>query len=436
MTKKIDWNQIIVFLAKTGFVYQTNKNLGGYKNSWDYGPYGTMLKENILKVWKKCFIDNRQTFLMEASHFLNPKTWIISKHIEHFQDTYIDCISCKKRFRIELTSKEDNQTNKPFCLNCKKTKLTKPRAFNLLFETNVGSVTSNKTKIYLRPELAQGIFGNFMSITNSMRVSIPFGIGQIGMVFRNEITTNSFLYKTRVFQIAELEFFVNPVNEEKFFSHYCQKTNEFLTHTLKLNNVKKQEIDSQNLAHYSKKTVDFLYKFNNESYQELCGVANRSTFDLTEHSNNSLRPIYVMNHINNKKIIPSVIEVSMGIDRLFLAIVSKAYIVEILANKKKREVLKLPAELAPFLVAVNSLTKKQIKRAEEIFKKISQNFSCLIMHKHSIGKRYRIQDCIGVKYNITIDFQTNDDLSVSLRDRDTMKQKRVAINNLINHIKI
>lgn len=269
-----------------------------------------------------------------------------------------------------------------------------------------------------------------------MRVQIPFGIGQIGISFRNEITTNSFLFRTRSFQMAELEFFVAQEQEQHFFEYYHKKSVDFLTRTLGLTAIRSVEVLKNDLAHYSKRTIDIEFQFIGETYQELCGIANRGTFDLDAHNQASHSKFSVIHPQDNVRVIPSVIEVSMGMDRLFLAIVSKAYTVEILNNGKVREVFKLPPFLSPFQVAVNSLTKKQIQIADDVHNSLKKTISCLVMHKHSIGKRYRIQDALGVKFNVTVDFQTADDQTVSVRDRDTMKQHRVLIENLLESLKI
>lgn len=449
MKEKISQDIIINHLKNYGFVYQNSEIYGGLSNAWDFGPLGALVKNSLKNIWINHFITSEQNiYLLDTNIILNPNVWKASGHVSNFSDPLIDCKKCKNRFRAdklieEFSTEKINEStpsgkleniikvNKIKCPNCKEHEWTNIRKFNLMFETSIGVVDDKKNSVFLRPETAQGIFINFKNVQRTQRAKIPFGIAQMGKSFRNEITPSNFIFRTREFEQMEIEYFVKEEDEEKAFSYYENKIKSFLLDVLKL---KKENITIENyskdeIAYYSKKTIDFFYNFPHGK-SELWGLANRGNYDLTQHEINSKKDLHYLDPITNEKFIPSVIEPSVGVERLLYALFLDSYDEEQLENDS-RVVMRLTEELAPYKFAILPLTNKLNDIANDYFKKIiSKNISATFDSSGSIGKRYRRQDAIGTPYCITVDFDSENDNSVTIRERDSMKQIRKKIDDI------
>ena len=448
----------ILSLAKNrGFVFQGSEIYGGLANTWDYGPLGIELKNNIKRAWWKKFIqESPYNVGLDAAIFMNPRTWEASGHVGNFSDPMMDCKSCKSRLRAdklieEYYFKEKNEDvvvdGLPFeeleniierenikCPECGKHDFTNIRQFNLMFKTNQGVVENSTSQIYLRPETAQGIFVNFKNVQRSMRKKLPFGIGQIGKSFRNEITPGNFIFRTREFEQMELEFFCVPGTEldwHKTWKDTCE--NWLLDLGMTKENIRLRDHDPEELSHYSNATTDIEFKFP-FGWGELWGIANRTDFDLRNHQQFSGENLEVMRE-DNTKFIPHVIEPSVGCDRVLLAFLCDAYNEETLEDGDTRIVLKLDKTLAPYKVAVLPLSKKLSEDAEKVYEELQEYFSVTFDETGSIGKRYRRQDEIGTPYCVTFDFDSLEDKMVTVRDRDTMKQERIEISKLVEYLK-
>ena len=446
----------IVNLAKSrGYIFAGSEIYGGLANSWDYGPLGMLLKDNIANAWKKRFIqESKYNVGLDAAILMNPKVWEASGHLAGFSDPLIDCKACKTRHRadkmIETWGFENSQDiiadgwtekelrdflydNNIVCPNCGKLDYTDIRQFNLMYKTYQGVTEDKQSEIYLRPETAQGIFVNFNSVIRSTRRKLPMGIAQVGKAFRNEITPGNFIFRTREFEQMELEFFCKPGEDEKWFKYWLDYSYKFLMdlglnkEALRLRDHKKEE-----LSHYSKNTTDIEYYYP-FGWGELWGVANRTDFDLSQHTKFSNEKLEYFDPETNEKFIPYCIEPSLGLGRLFLAILCDAYKEEELEDDS-RIVLKLHPAIAPFKVAVLPLSKKLNEKAEEIYNELVKTFSVDYDESGSIGKRYRRQDEIGTPYCLTVDFDTLEDGMVTLRDRDTMEQIRIKIEDVNKYI--
>lgn len=447
-----DTKDIIAHLKEKGFVYSGSSIYGGLANSWDFGPLGTMLKNNIKDSWKKFFID--QEFEADIYHFdssiiLNPNVWEISGHVGKFNDPMIDCKSCKGRFRADhliednLKINADNlsfeeQTNKIHenisCSTCGEKNWTDVRAFELMFKTS-SSKTSDDDILYLRPETAQGVFINFKNVVDTLNAKVPFGIGQVGKAFRNEVTPGNFIFRTKEFEQLELEFFTKGDDSNHWFEFFLKRINEFLLSLgLKKENFREYEVPDDSLAHYSSRTVDFEYNFS-FGWGELLGLANRGDYDLTNHTNGSNENLEYNDQANGQKYIPHIVETSMGVERLLFAIVSEALVTEGLEDGE-REVLKLPFNLAPYKIAVMPLTNKLEDETKDLYRKLLKLDLGPITYSKggSIGKRYRKQDSIGTPFSITFDFDSIEDGKVTIRNRDTMNQERINIENINKYI--
>ena len=439
----------IVRLCKSrGFIFQGSEIYGGLANSWDYGPLGSLMKNNIKNLWIKKFIqESRMNVSIDSAILMNPKTWEASGHLAGFADMLTDCRNCKLRYRADKLIEENNlqfipgsteDTDKFIiehnvkCPNCGKTDFTPIRQFNLMFKTFQGVTENSLNQIFLRPETAQGIFVNFANVARTSRKKLPFGIGQIGKSFRNEITPGNFLFRVREFEQMELEFFCKPGSDDNWFDYWQKFCFEWLKNAgLKEENLKLRKHEKEELSHYSKATTDIEYNFP-FGWGELWGIANRTNFDLTQHQKYSGKSLEYFDSESNEKYIPFVIEPSVGVDRLFFALLCDAYDEETLENEESRTVLRLHQDIAPYRYAVLPLSKKLAPLALEIYDKLSKKFSVDYDENGSIGKRYRRQDEIGTPEVITIDFQTSEDNSVTIRHRDTMTQERVEISKLIN----
>ena len=447
----------IVALAKgRGFVYAGSEIYGGLANSWDYGPLGTELKNNIKKAWLKKFVQESQYNVgLDSAILMNPETWVASGHLGGFSDPLMDCKACKTRHRadklIEDYVAEHGLSDNPAamsdeemmsyikekdiaCPHCGSHDFTDIRKFNLMFKTFQGVTEDSSATLYLRPETAQGIFVNFKNIARTTRRKIPFGVAQIGKSFRNEITPGNFIFRTREFEQMELEFFCKPGTDLEWFEYwrgFCRKW--LLDLGLKEENLRLRDHDKDELCFYSKATTDFEFLFP-FGWGELWGVADRTDYDLTQHSEHSGQPMEYFDPETNEKYIPYVIEPSLGADRVLLAFLCDAYDEETDEKGDTRTVLRLHPALAPYKAAVLPLSKKLAEGAAEIFRDLAFDFMVDYDDAGSIGKRYRRQDEIGTPICITYDFDSVEDGCVTVRDRDTMEQQRIPVASLKEYI--
>ena len=447
----------IVALAKgRGFVYPGSEIYGGLANSWDYGPLGVELKNNIKRAWLKKFVQECPYNVgLDSAILMNPETWVASGHLGGFSDPLMDCKSCKTRHRadklIEDYVAENGLSDNPAamsdeemmqyikdkgiaCPNCGSHDFTDIRKFNLMFKTFQGVTEDSTSTLYLRPETAQGIFVNFKNIARTTRKKIPFGVAQIGKSFRNEITPGNFIFRIREFEQMELEFFCKPGTDLEWFEYwraYCRKW--LLDLGINEEHLRLRDHDKDELCFYSKATTDFEFLFP-FGWGELWGVADRTDYDLTQHSEHSGQPMDYFDPETNEKYIPYVIEPSLGADRVLLAFLCDAYDEETDENGDVRTVMHFHPALAPFKAAVLPLSKKLSEKATEIYSELSKDFMIDFDDAGSIGKRYRRQDEIGTPICITYDFDSVEDNCVTVRDRDTMEQKRIPIAELKAYI--
>jgi glycyl-tRNA synthetase len=415
----------IVSLAKRrGFVYQGSEIWGGLSGMWDYGPLGVALKNNIRDSWWKKFVDDREDMYgLDAAIIMNSKVWEASGHLKNFTEKLVECSKCNTQFRADQL--EENK-----CTKCGG-ELKEERQFNEMFETNVGASKDSSSVAYLRPETAQGIFANFKNIIDSFHPKLPFGIAQIGKAFRNEINARDFLFRTREFEQMEIEYFIKEENWKDAFENWRKWSWEWLNEIgFTKNSVYEVEVGDEDRAHYSKRTIDFEYDFP-FGRGELFGLAYRTDYDLKNHK------LDYTDDVAGEKFVPHVIEPSFGIDRMLFAVLSEAYTEDEL-NGEKRVYLKFKPNIAPIKVAVFPLLKNKpelVKKAREVFEMIRKEIPQTMFDDNgNIGKRYRRQDEIGTPNCITIDFDTLEDDTVTLRDRDTGEQKRIKIEDLINSI--
>ena len=449
-----DFNEVVNHMKTSGFVYQGSEIYGGLANTWDFGPLGVELKQNIKNAWWKRFIqEDPNNVGIQSAILMNPNVWVASGHVGGFSDPLMDCKECKSRFRADQLIEEathnevspngwSNEEMENYireheiaCPKCGAKNFTDIRQFNLMFKTFQGVLEDAKSTIYLRPETAQGIFVNFKNVQRTMRKKLPFGIGQIGKSFRNEITPGNFIFRTREFEQMELEFFCKPGTDWEWFKTYCNACVQFLKDLgLDEQNIRLREHAKEELAHYSNGTSDIEYNFADPiGWGELWGIADRTDFDLKAHQTTSKQSLEYFDPETNEKYIPYVIEPSVGVERLLLALMCEAYTVEEL-ERDTRVVLKLHPYLAPYKVAVLPLSKKLQDKAGEVFNMLSKHFACTYDENQNIGKRYRRQDAIGTPYCVTVDFDTMEDGCVTVRDRDTMEQERIKIEDLKDYI--
>lgn len=449
-----DFNEVVNHMKTSGFVYQGSEIYGGLANTWDFGPLGVELKQNIKNAWWKRFIqEDPNNVGIQSAILMNPNVWVASGHVGGFSDPLMDCKECKSRFRADQLIEEathnevspngwSNEEMENYireheiaCPKCGAKNFTDIRQFNLMFKTFQGVLEDAKSTIYLRPETAQGIFVNFKNVQRTMRKKLPFGIGQIGKSFRNEITPGNFIFRTREFEQMELEFFCKPGTDLEWFKTYCNACVQFLKDLgLDEQNIRLREHAEEELAHYSNGTSDIEYNFADPiGWGELWGIADRTDFDLKAHQTTSKQSLEYFDPETNEKYIPYVIEPSVGVERLLLALMCEAYTVEEL-ERDTRVVLKLHPYLAPYKVAVLPLSKKLQDKAGEVFNMLSKHFACTYDENQNIGKRYRRQDAIGTPYCVTVDFDTMEDGCVTVRDRDTMEQERIKIEDLKDYI--
>ncbi|MDX1358083.1 MAG: glycine--tRNA ligase [Clostridia bacterium] len=444
----------LVSLAKRrGFIFPGSEIYGGLANAWDYGPLGVELKNNVKKAWWKKFVQqNPYNTGVDCAILMNPKVWEASGHIGGFSDPLIDCKECKTRYRADQLAEEFNDANgvemsvealteeelinylrdnKVQCPSCGKSNFTDIRKFNLMFKTFQGVTEDSAAEIYLRPETAQGIFVNFKNVQRTTRKKIPFGIGQIGKSFRNEITPGNFIFRTREFEQMEMEFFCEPGTDLEWFDYWKNFCRDWLFGLgIKEENIKMRDHSEEELSHYSNATTDIEYKFP-FGWGELWGIADRTDFDLKQHAKFSGEDMSYFDPVTNEKYIPYCIEPALGVDRMSLAFMCEAYDEEELEGGDMRVVMRFSNQLAPYKAAVLPLSKKLGDTAREVFGMISTEYNCEYDETGSIGKRYRRHDEIGTPYCFTYDFDSLEDNCVTVRFRDTMEQKRIPIDEVV-----
>ena len=449
--------ETIVSLAKgRGFIYPGSEIYGGLANSWDYGPLGVELKNNIKKAWWKKFVQECPYNVgLDSAIIMNPETWVASGHLGGFSDPLMDCKNCKTRHRadklIEEYVAENGLSDNPAamsdtemseyikehgicCPDCGSKDFTDIRKFNLMFKTFQGVTEDSTSTLYLRPETAQGIFVNFKNIARTTRKKVPFGVAQIGKSFRNEITPGNFIFRTREFEQMELEFFCKPGTDLEWFNFWRGYCRDWLLNLgMDKDSLRLRDHDKDELCFYSKATTDFEFIFP-FGWGELWGVADRTDYDLTQHAEHSGQPMEYFDPETNEKYVPYVIEPSLGADRVLLAFLCNAYDEEQDDKGDTRVVLRLHPALAPFKAAVLPLSKKLSEKATEVFNSLSSDYMLDFDDAGSIGKRYRRQDEIGTPICITYDFDSVEDNCVTVRDRDTMEQKRIPISELKEYI--
>ena len=453
MTKEVTMEKIVSLAKMRGYVFPGSELYGGLSNTWDYGPLGVELKNNVKKAWWKKFIqESVYNVGLDSAILMNPSVWEASGHLGGFSDPLIDCKECKSRFRADKIIEEhyqnkgedvtglDGKTGEELvqmideeginCPECGAHNFTDIRKFNLMFKTFQGVTEESTHEIYLRQETAQGIFVNFKNVQRTSRKKVPFGIGQIGKSFRNEITPGNFIFRTREFEQMELEFFCKPGEDLEWFEYWREKCYSFLT-SLGANedHLRYRDHGEEELSFYSKATTDIEYLYPS-GWGELWGIADRTDYDLKQHMEFSGKDLSYQDPITNEKYVPYCIEPSVGVDRMFLLFLADAYEEETLEDGTERTVLHLHPALAPYKAAILPLTKKLSEKSDEVYGELSKYFNIDTDVSGSIGKRYRRQDEAGTPYCITIDFDTLEDDTVTIRDRDTMEQKRVKIEDL------
>ncbi|MDD6022560.1 MAG: glycine--tRNA ligase [Oscillospiraceae bacterium] len=452
-------DKLVALCKGRGFVYAGSEIYGGLANTWDYGPLGVELKDNIKRAWRKKFIqENQYNVGLDSAILMNPRTWVASGHLGGFSDPLMDCRECKTRHRADNLIEDFDGTNVTgwsnekmmeyikekgiVCPNCGKQNFTDIRQFNLMFKTFQGVTEDSKNELYLRPETAQGIFVNFANIQRTTRRKIPFGVAQIGKSFRNEITPGNFIFRVREFEQMELEFFCKPGTDLEWFDYWRSFCRNWL-YSLGISpeNLRLRNHDKEELCFYSKATTDFEYLFP-FGWGELWGVADRTDYDLTQHIKTSGKALDYFDPTTNERYVPYVIEPSLGVERLFLAVLTEAYDEQVVDAEKNdtRVVLHFHPALAPYKAAVLPLSKKLSDKADEVYQLLSKHFMVDYDDSGSIGKRYRRQDEIGTPLCITVDFETvgddkvQADNCVTVRDRDTMEQVRIPIDELVGYI--
>lgn len=452
--QKITLEGLVAFLKEQGFVFQGSEIYGGLANAWDYGPLGVELKNNIKQAWWKKFVrESKYNVGLDSAILMNREVWVASGHIGSFSDPLVDCKKCHSRFRADKLIEDfthgeitgdgmSNEAlskylidNKITCPVCGALDYTDIRQFNLMFKTHMGVVEDAKTEVYLRPETAQGIFVNFKNVQRTTRKKLPFGIGQIGKSFRNEITPGNFIFRTREFEQMELEFFCKPGSEIEWFNYWRSYCMEFLRSIgVDANKLRFRDHEKEELSFYSNATTDIEFDFP-WGFGELWGIASRTNYDLNAHQNHSKENLEYLDPEDNSKYLPYVVEPSVGVERMLLSVLFSAYDEEVNEKGDKRVVLRLHPALAPYKVAVLPLIKKNhADKANEIYDKLTRHFSCVYDETANIGKRYRRQDAIGTPYCICVDDNTLQNNTVTIRDRDTMEQITLSIDEVASYI--
>ena len=450
MDSNISMDSIINLCKSRGFIFSGSEIYGGLANTWDYGPIGVLLKNNVRNAWIKKFVQEcKYNVMIDSAILMNPSVWEASGHIGNFSDPLLDCKECKSRYRADKLIEDINinpnsmtfdqmseciEKNNIKCPKCGAHNFTSIRKFNLMFKTFQGVTEESKNEIFLRPETAQGTFINFNNIQRTSRRKLPFGVAQIGKSFRNEITPGNFTFRTREFEQMELEFFCSPAEDMNWFKYWKEFCMNWIRSLgVKEENVRFRDHSKEELAHYSNATsdIEFLFPFG---WGELWGIAHRGCFDLTTHQSHSGKNLEYFDSEKNEKYIPYVIEPSLGLDRVTLAFLCNAYNEEKLKDGEIRNVLKLHPFLAPYKACIMPLSKKLSEKASKVYEILSKDFMVDYDEIGSIGKRYRRQDEIGTPYCITYDFESENDNCVTVRSRDTMLQERISICKLSEYI--
>ena len=454
---QLTMDKVVALCKGRGFIYPGSEIYGGLANTWDYGPLGVELKNNVKRAWWKKFVqENTLNTGIDCAILMNPNVWVASGHVGGFSDPLMDCRACKSRHRADNLIEDymkkhhceesiagwDNAKMENYirekqipCPVCGKSDFTGVRQFNLMFKTFQGVTEDSVSTLYLRPETAQGIFVNFLNVQRTSRMKVPFGIAQVGKSFRNEITPGNFIFRVREFEQMELEFFCKPGTDLEWFAYWKEFCKNWLLGLgIKEENLKLRDHDPEELAFYSNATTDFEFKFP-FGWGELWGVADRTDYDLKAHMKVSGKSLEYTDPNTGEKYVPYVIEPSLGVERMVLAILCNAYEEEE-TDSETRVVLKLHHALAPYKVAVLPLQKKALgEKSEEIYRTLCKEFSCTYDEAGSIGKRYRRQDEIGTPYCVTVDFETLDNGTVTVRERDSMAQIRLPIERLVDYFK-
>ena len=453
--EKVTMEKLVSVCKQYGFVFQGSEIYGGLANTWDYGPLGAEIKNNLKKAWWQKFITEKPNIYgLDSAIIMNPEVWVASGHVASFSDPLIDCKKCKMRHRADKLIEEFTESaetgdgwsneklenfikdNNITCPSCGSNDFTPIRKFNLLFETTMGVVEDNKNKVYLRGETAQGIFVNFANVQRSMRAKIPFGIGQTGKSFRNEITPGNFIFRQREFEQMEMEFFCKPGTDLEWFDYWRKYCMDFLvTIGISRDNLRYRDHKKEELSFYSKATTDIEYNYP-QGYGELWGIADRTDYDLSQHIKHSGADLTYLDPETNEKYIPYVIEPAVGLDRMLLALLADAYEEEVLKDGQTREVMHFHPFIAPYKLAILPLIKKKhSEKAKEIYRDLAQEFVCTYDETGNIGKRYRREDVIGTPYCLTVDDNTLENNEVTIRDRDTMEQVTLKIDEVKDYIK-
>ena len=450
---KYSFEEIVTHLKTSGFVYQGSEIYGGLSNSWDFGILGAALKKNIKDLWWKEFVEkSKYNVGIDSAILMNSKTWEASGHLKGFSDSMVDCKECKSRFRADNLIEESTglsaegktpeemdqmiEENNIVCPKCGKHNFTNARPFNLMFKTFIGTVEDSKSVVYLRPETAQGIFVNFNNVLRTSRKKLPFGIGQIGKSFRNEITPGNFIFRVSEFEQMELEFFCKPGEDMEWYRYWVDNCVNFVYRLgIRKENIRVREHEQEELSFYSKGTSDIEYAYPFTDWGELWGIADRTDYDLSCHSKVSGKDLSYLDPETNERYIPYCVEPSVGVERLFLALCCDAYDKERLGDNDERIVMHFKPALAPVKVAVLPLSKKLSDKAYAVFEDLNNEFRCEYDEAGSIGKRYRRNDAIGTPFCVTYDFDSENDESVTVRHRDSMEQERVKIADLKDYIR-
>ena len=446
------FQEITTHLLSSGFIYQGSEIYGGLANSWDYGPLGVLLKNHLIDIWIKKFVRSIDyNVLIDPAIIMNPNVWKATGHIDNFNDPLVDCKKCHCRYRadeliknqvkdIEVEGRSNDELHDLLikhnikCPNCGSSNFTDIKKFQMMFKTFLGVTEDTSSTVYLRPETAQGCFVNFKNVMRTTRRKLPIGICDIGKAFRNEITPGNFTFRTREFTQMEIEFFFKPGEDKKWFNFYKEYCMNFVNEIgLKKENIRFRDHSKKELAFYSKGTTDIEYKFPTLGWGELMGIASRGSYDLERHQKSSGEDLNYLDSETNTKYIPHVVEPSFGLDRLILALLCDSYKVEELENDS-RIVLALDYRIAPYQVAVMPLSNKLTDAAKKIFDNIKENYDAIFDTTGSIGKRYRREDAIGTPLCITYDFDSENDNKVTVRNRDSMEQERVNIENINEYI--
>ena len=450
MDNKFD--KVVTHLQTTGYVFQGSQIYGGLSNTWDYGPLGSELKNNLQQLWWKKFVSESPTNVgIDAAILMNPKVWEATGHVTTFNDPLIDCKECRGRFRADDLVKEQYpdvdvngmdlnalsefiKTHPLKCPQCGKSNFTDVRQFNMMFKTHIGVTDDSKSVVYLRPETAQGVFVNFKNVQRATRRKLPLGIANVGKSFRNEITPGNFIFRTREFTQMELEFFCKPGTDLEWFKYWKDYSISFVKSLgVKAENLRFRDHEPEELAFYSKATTDIEYKFP-FGWGEIWGIADRTDYDLKRHQDYSGESLDYLDPETYEKYVPYCIEPSLGLDRLFLMIVTDSYDEEVLENGEIRKIMHLKPFLAPYKAAILPLSKQLNEKAKEVFDSLIPYINVNFDTTGSIGKRYRRNDEIGTPYCVTIDFDTLNDGCVTVRERDSMKQERIKIEDLRNYL--